>query len=319
MAQSAMPSMAGYDTGYAGAGYGAPSSAQYGSPGATAAYGQAYAGQAGQFHDYRGTGGMAPYQPAARERETMAPYQPSSSASAAYGGYSAGAYGADTGAAAGSFSGAGAGGQQYATAYGQQYGAAAPAPGSFTAAAPGSFTAAAPGSFTAAGYGSYPAAGSFGAYGADAGYPAAGSFGTSAATNPLPHSGSFVASGPGFDTGGLPGMGPMGQFSNPFLAAMYSTLNGQTDPKNWPQFDAPAPDMPLAAAVAARQDAKFNAGDRAFERAHMDGHARAEETGADLADADRKKILHPGEKEEKKKRGKKEKEQPSGFWFWTCS
>ena len=36
-------------------------------------------------------------------------------------------------------------------------------------------------------------------------------------------------------------MGPMGQFSNPFLAAMYSTLNGQTDPKNWPQFDAPAP------------------------------------------------------------------------------
>jgi len=109
-------------------------------------------------------------------------------------------------------------------------------------------------------------------------------------------------------------MGPMGQFSNPFLAAMYSTLNGQTDPKNWPQFDAPAPDMPLAAAVASRQDAKFNAHDRAFERAHEE---RGEETAADLAE--RKKILNPGEKEEKKKRGKKEKEQPSGFWFWTCS
>merc|ERR1719271_1940095 len=67
MAQSAMPSMAGYDTGYAGAGYAAQSAqyagpgAQYSSsPGATAAYGQA------QFHDYRGTGGMAPYKPAGR-------------------------------------------------------------------------------------------------------------------------------------------------------------------------------------------------------------------------------------------------------------
>merc|ERR1719247_338038 len=238
---------------------------------------------------------MAPYKPAGPGGDTMAPYQPSSSAAPSYARYSAGAYGADTGAAygappapaAGSFS---TGGFPGPAQYGQQYGAAP-----------------APGSFSAAGYGSYPGAGSFGAYPAADGYPAAGSFGTSAATNPLPTSGSFVASGPGFDAGGL-GMGPMGQFSNPFLAAMYSTLNGQTDPNNWPQFDAPAPDMPLAAAVAARQDAKFNAHDRAFERAHDGG----QETAADCDDrADRKKILHPGEKEEKKKRGKKEKEQPS--------
>ena len=38
-----------------------------------------------------------------------------------------------------------------------------------------------------------------------------------------------------------PGLGGANPMPNPFLAAMYSTLNGQTDPKNWPQFDAPAP------------------------------------------------------------------------------
>ena len=45
-----------------------------------------------------------------------------------------------------------------------------------------------------------------------------------------------------YDAPGSLSAGPMGQFSNPFLAAMYSTLNGQTDPRNWPQFDVPSCD-----------------------------------------------------------------------------
>jgi len=134
----------------------------------------------------------------------------------------------------------------------------------------------------------------------------------------LPSSGSFVAGG--YDASGAAGIGgPMGQFSNPFLAAMYSTLNGQTDPRNWPQFDVP--NMPYAAAT--RTEARVEPVVRR-EYASVQPEPREERAqelggGESLAPEDpTKKILDAKEKEEKKKR-KKEKEEKSGFWFWTCS
>jgi len=133
----------------------------------------------------------------------------------------------------------------------------------------------------------------------------------------LPTSGSFVAGG--YDASGGQFGGPMGQFSNPFLAAMYSTLNGQTDPRNWPQFDVP--NMPYAAAT--RTEARVEPVVRR-EYASVQPEPREERAqelggGESLAPEDpTKKILDAKEKEEKKKR-KKEKEEKSGFWFWTCS
>jgi len=135
--------------------------------------------------------------------------------------------------------------------------------------------------------------------------------------NMLPTSGSFVAGG--YDASGGQFGGPMGQFSNPFLAAMYSTLNGQTDPRNWPQFDVP--NMPYAAAT--RTEARVEPVVRR-EYASVQPEPREERAqelggGESLAPEDpTKKILDAKEKEEKKKR-KKEKEEKSGFWFWTCS
>ena len=114
----------------------------------------------------------------------------------------------------------------------------------------------------------------------------------------------------------------MGQFSNPFLAAMYSTLNGQTDPRNWPQFDVP--NLPYAAATRAPESAVR----RDYERPQTEPRReeRAQDLGGGLGGGESllppedptKKILDAKEKEEKKKR-KKEKEEKSGFWFWTCS
>jgi hypothetical protein len=133
----------------------------------------------------------------------------------------------------------------------------------------------------------------------------------------LPPSGSFVAGG--YDASGAQVGGPMGQFSNPFLAAMYSTLNGQTDPRHWPQFDVP--NMPYAAATRteARVEPVLR---REYERPHTEQREeRAQELGGGeslQAEDPTKKILDAKEKEEKKKR-KKEKEEKSGFWFWTCS
>jgi hypothetical protein len=139
--------------------------------------------------------------------------------------------------------------------------------------------------------------------------------------NMLPTSGSFVAGG--YDASGGQVGGPMGQFSNPFLAAMYSTLNGQTDPRHWPQFDVP--NMPYAAAT--RTEARV---EPVVRREYEYANARPqteqrEERAQDLgggeslqAEDPTKKILDAKEKEDKKKR-KKEKEEKSGFWFWTCS
>jgi len=135
----------------------------------------------------------------------------------------------------------------------------------------------------------------------------------------LPTSGSFVAGG--FD--GAAVGGPMGQFNNPFLAAMYSTLNGQTDPRNWPQFDVP--NLPYAAAT--RPESRLEpVVMREYERPQpAQREERAQDLGggeslhgASLGEDPTKKTLEAKEKEEKKKR-KKEKEEKSGFWFWTCS
>jgi len=115
----------------------------------------------------------------------------------------------------------------------------------------------------------------------------------------------------------------MGQFNNPFLAAMYSTLNGQTDPRNWPQFDVP--NLPYAAAT--RPETRVEpVMRREYERPQLEQREeRAQDLGggetlqgASLAEDPTKKALEAKEKEEKKKR-KKEKEEKSGFWFWTCS
>jgi hypothetical protein len=137
--------------------------------------------------------------------------------------------------------------------------------------------------------------------------------------NMLPSSGSFVAGG--YDASGGQFGGPMGQFSNPFLAAMYSTLNGQTDPRNWPQFDVP--NMPYAAAT--RTDARVEPVVRREYEVQRVQPEQREERAQDLGGGESlqpedptKKALEAKEKEEKKKR-KKEKEEKSGFWFWTCS
>jgi len=137
----------------------------------------------------------------------------------------------------------------------------------------------------------------------------------------FPSSGSFVAGG--YDASGAAGVGgPMGQFSNPFLAAMYSTLNGQTDPRHWPQFDVPSANLPYAAAT--RTETRVEP----VVRREYDlpaAPAQREERAQDLgggeslqAEDPTKKLLEAKEKEDKKKR-KKEKEEKSGFWFWTCS
>jgi len=136
----------------------------------------------------------------------------------------------------------------------------------------------------------------------------------------LPPSGSFVAGG--YDAPGSLSAGPMGQFSNPFLAAMYSTLNGQTDPRHWPQFDVPSANLPYAAAT--RTETRVEP----VVRREYDlpaAPAQREERAQDLgggeslqAEDPTKKLLEAKEKEDKKKR-KKEKEEKSGFWFWTCS
>jgi hypothetical protein len=163
-----------------------------------------------------------------------------------------------------------------------------------------------PGSFSAA-----PQAGSFAASLPPAGsFAAQGSYGQE--TFSLPTSGSFVAGG--YDQSVGP-MGPMGQFSNPFLAAMYSTLNGQTDHRSWQHLDVP--NVPYA--PPARPDIGY---DQKFE-AHFDSakrdYSRDEggETGAD--DFQRRALEKEAKEKEEKKRRKKEKEQGSGFWFWTCS
>jgi hypothetical protein len=138
--------------------------------------------------------------------------------------------------------------------------------------------------------------------------------------NGLPSSGSFVAGG--FDaSGGAQLGGPMGQFSNPFLAAMYSTLNGQTDPRHWPQFDVP--NMPYAAAT--RTETRVEpVVRREYDRPQPEAREeRAQDLGGGVSlgppeEDPTKKLLEAKEKEEKRKR-KKEKEEKSGFWFWTCS
>jgi hypothetical protein len=178
--------------------------------------------------------------------------------------------------------------------FGTQSYAPAPQAGSFSAAPPQA------GSFSAGSYAT-PQAGSFAAQ---------GSFGQD--TFNLPTSGSFVAGRYDQSVGPL---GPMGQFSNPFLAAMYSTLNGQTDHRSWPQHDVP--NMPYAA--AARTDVGY---DQKFE-AQFDSRPRdysRDEGGDTAAEEFQKRTLEKEakEKEEKKKR-KKETHQASGFWFWTCS
>merc|ERR1719261_1844389 len=108
----------------------------------------------------------------------------------------------------------------------------------------------------------------------------------------LPPSGSFVAGG--YDAPGSLSAGPMGQFSNPFLAAMYSTLNGQTDPRNWPQFDVP--NLPYAAATrtetriepVVRREYERPQTEQREERAQDLGGG---ETGASLGEDPTKKLL----------------------------
>merc|ERR1719163_59290 len=123
--------------------------------------------------------------------------------------------------------------------------------------------------------------------------------------NGLPSSGSFVAGG--YDASGSQFGGPMGQFSNPFLAAMYSTLNGQTDPRHWPQYDVP--NMPYAAAT--RTEARVEpVVRREYERVQPElREERAQDLGGGLGGGESlqpedptKKILEAKEKEKKKKK-----------------